>query len=108
MQRLTNLCLSGALVMLGVTALTANVKAQTTLDRDASAPGSDRAYLQLVGLEGPSLRPLKRVSRQCQPGCAVPVSGAETHEGRASARDGKATPASGGSGKSLASCAPPK
>lgn len=112
MHHRTRLFLSGVFVMLGFTVLTANVKAQTVLDRDTGAMNSDRPYLQLAGLEGPSLHLLRHVSRPCQAGCPVQANGADADEQRAAARGGKAgsdtAPAPGAVGKFQVSCASPK
>lgn len=100
--------LSGVFVMLGFAALTANVKAQTMLDRDTGAVNSDRPYLQLAGLEGPSLHPLQRVGHACQVDCPMQTNSAEANEQGAAARAGKGGAGAAPGGKSQVSCAPPR
>lgn len=109
MRSCTHLFLNGLLATLCFAALTTHARAQTLLDRDAGAPGSERPYLQWAGLEGPSLQPVQRVGRQCQIGCLVQASSNDTFVPHAVSRSGDigatVTPASAASEKLQMPCA---
>ncbi|GGA02358.1 hypothetical protein [Dyella caseinilytica] len=90
MQRHAHLFLNGTLVVLGFTAFIASAQAQTVLDRDNNATASDRSYLEVTGLEGPT--PLQHatllhLSGECATECPAQTGGIHVSEGRVSARN---------------------